>query len=144
MSRGQPLFPLPPKWQIATSHGECYAGGWHPGWDLDRTDQSSAFEPIYAAEDGRVTFADFLPGWGYLIVIEHGTLWTRYGHCWQMYVLPGQRVKAGDWIGAIGFGDGNRFSPHLHWDLPKVEIDPGYWPRTEAECLSLFEDPLLV
>jgi murein DD-endopeptidase MepM/ murein hydrolase activator NlpD len=56
-------------------------------------------------------------GYGYLIVIDHGTGWqSAYAHLSGVGVYCGQSVAQGDVIGALG-STGNSSGPHLHFEL---------------------------
>jgi murein DD-endopeptidase MepM/ murein hydrolase activator NlpD len=82
--------------------------------------------PIRAPATGIVTAATVDPGYGKVITIDHGHgIITRYGHCSQMYVKPGQRVRRGDTIGAVG-NTGRSTGPHLHYEvrLQGVPVNP--------------------
>jgi murein DD-endopeptidase MepM/ murein hydrolase activator NlpD len=73
--------------------------------------------PILAAADGRVTFAGTKNGYGKVVEISHGNgLLTRYAHLSAWKVRPGQRVEAGDLIGALG-NTGRSTGPHLHFEV---------------------------
>ncbi|MHB8775757.1 MAG: LysM peptidoglycan-binding domain-containing M23 family metallopeptidase, partial [Bellilinea sp.] len=73
---------------------------------------------IYAADNGVIVYAgwsDF--GYGYLIVIDHGTGWqTYYAHLNSLNVGCGQSVFQGDLIGLMG-STGNSTGPHLHFEM---------------------------
>ncbi|MCA1660751.1 MAG: M23 family metallopeptidase [Novosphingobium sp.] len=73
--------------------------------------------PIYAAADGRVSFAGVKNGYGNLIEITHGNgMTTRYAHMSGFRARLGQTVKAGEVIGAIG-NSGRSTGPHLHFEV---------------------------
>lgn len=80
-------------------------------------------EPIVAAADGVVSLAGWCGGYGYCVMIDHGTngsgqnVTTVYGHaCQQPSVSVGQKVYAGDTIAYIG-STGNSTGPHLHFEV---------------------------
>lgn len=82
--------------------------------------------PIRAPATGIVTASTMDPGYGKVITIDHGHgIVTRYGHCSQMYVKAGQRVRRGDVIGAVG-NTGRSTGPHLHYEvrLQGVPVNP--------------------
>lgn len=84
--------------------------------------------PIYAAEDGIVKRAGPATDFGCWIVIDHGGgLETVYGHMYphQILVVPGQRVKRGQQIAAVG-NNGKSTGPHLHFEVRVREepVDP--------------------
>lgn len=73
--------------------------------------------PIYAAADGRVSFAGIKNGYGNCLEITHGNgMMTRYGHMSAFKARIGQAVKAGDAIGAIG-STGRSTGAHLHFEV---------------------------
>ena len=52
---------------------------------------------------GRVVYADWLPGLGLLIVLDHGGGYmSLYGHNEQLYRRVGDRVAPGDVLAAVG------------------------------------------
>lgn len=92
-----------------------FTGGaaFHAGLDF-RGPQGA---PIYAAAKGKVTFAGIREGYGNCVEIDHGNgLTTRYAHMSRFRARPGQRVNAGDVIGAIG-STGRSTGPHLHFEV---------------------------
>lgn len=88
--------------------------------------------PIVAAGDGVVEFAGWNSGYGNLVRIDHGKgLSTRYGHQSKLFVVAGQRVRAGQKIGLVG-STGMSTGPHLHFEVREngVPVHPGkYLPE---------------
>lgn len=73
--------------------------------------------PIHAAADGRVSFVGMRNGYGKVVEISHGNgLLTRYAHMSAWKARVGQRVEAGEVIGAIG-STGRSTGPHLHFEV---------------------------
>lgn len=73
--------------------------------------------PIISPADGVVVSASWKPGYGLMVVINHGYgIVTRYGHCNKAYVKPGQRVERGQKIAAIG-STGRTTGAHLHYEV---------------------------
>lgn len=73
--------------------------------------------PIYAVEDGVVTHASVLGGYGNLIIVKHNNgLETRYAHLSGYKVEVGQRVTQGQTIGLMGT-TGRSTGPHLHFEV---------------------------
>lgn len=83
--------------------------------------------PVYATADGTVrTIKRSERGYGNMIVVEHGTLYsTSYAHLEKINVRQGQSVRRGDVIGEVG-NTGLSMAPHLHYEvLYKGEaVDP--------------------
>jgi murein DD-endopeptidase MepM/ murein hydrolase activator NlpD len=79
---------------------------------------------VFAADGGTVIFAGWSNwGYGYSIVLAHGNMLTLYGHLSRVGVRCGQRVGAGDPIGAVG-NSGNSSGPHLHFEIRPGAGDP--------------------
>ena len=82
---------------------------------------------IYAVDNGVVVYAgwsDF--GYGYLIVIDHGTGWqSAYAHLSAVGVSCGQSVFQGTMIGGLG-NTGNSSGAHLHFEMiyNGVKVNP--------------------
>lgn len=74
--------------------------------------------PIVAANSGRVVSAGMTSGgYGNQTIIDHGDgLKTMYAHQSAIRVRPGQTVRRGQNIGAVG-STGNSTGPHLHFEV---------------------------
>lgn len=78
---------------------------------------SNSGNPVRAPADGIVVKAEWANGYGNVIFLSHGYGYsTRYGHLSSFNVRPGQRVKRGDVIGAVG-STGRSTGPHLHYEV---------------------------
>ena len=72
---------------------------------------------IRAPADGLVVQAGDESGYGRLVAIDHGYgITTRYGHCSELLVIQGQRVRRGDPIATVG-ATGSATGPHLHYEV---------------------------
>lgn len=95
-----------------------YMGGGHRGDDLS----AEKGTPVYAAQDGVVTYADFHYSYGYCVILDHGTgldgnRWsTLYAHMDDYAIANGQVVKAGELIGHVG-STGTATGNHLHFEV---------------------------
>ena len=73
--------------------------------------------PIYAADSGTVIYSGWLGGYGYAVMIDHGSgLVTLYGHNQALNVYEGQYVSKGTCIayaGSTGYSTG----PHCHFEV---------------------------
>jgi murein DD-endopeptidase MepM/ murein hydrolase activator NlpD len=88
-------------------------GAMHAGIDF----KGAMGSPIFAAADGRVTFAGRKAGYGNAIEITHGNgMLTRYAHLSRIDVRVGQPVAAGTTIGGLG-STGRSTGPHLHFEV---------------------------
>ncbi len=74
-------------------------------------------DPIYAAASGVVIMARYYDGYGYTVIIDHGSgISTLYAHCSRILVRVGQSVLAGQEIAEIG-STGRSTGPHLHFEV---------------------------
>lgn len=92
--------------------------------------------PFGAAAAGTVAYVgDELPGYGWLVLVDHGGDWmTAYAYASRIVVRPGQRVTRGQTLGAVGTG-GRARSPRLHFQVRRGidPVDPvRQLPRAEA------------
>jgi murein DD-endopeptidase MepM/ murein hydrolase activator NlpD len=72
---------------------------------------------IVSPADGMVVFAGLEGGYGNVLVIDHGYgVKTRYGHLSSISVKPGDKVKRGDTVAALG-NTGRSTGPHLHYEV---------------------------
>ncbi len=98
-----------------------WGGGreYHGGIDV----QAPYGTPVVAAGAGEIVFAGRDGGYGSLVVVDHGRdVQTFYGHLAAIYVRPGQKVRAGDVVGAVG-ASGRATGAHLHYEV-RVEDRP--------------------
>jgi hypothetical protein len=88
----------------------------HAGTDLDG---GGCNGPIWAVNDGVVTFAGASGGYGYMIEVDHGAgLRTRYAHMYADGVLVdvGDVVTGGQNIARVG-DTGSSTACHLHFEV---------------------------
>ncbi len=73
--------------------------------------------PIYSPADGVVTFAGYVRGGGYTVIIKHFNDYaTVYMHLSKFDVKNGQKIKAGQIIAKSG-NTGRSTGPHLHYEI---------------------------
>jgi septal ring factor EnvC (AmiA/AmiB activator) len=120
-------LPWPVKGKVLARFGQTRAGGplkWQ-GILIGATRGT----PVRAPFPGRVVYADWLPGLGLLTVLDHGGGYmSLYGHNEQLYQRVGDRVRAGDVIGAVGDAAGVG-SPALYFEIRRGRqvVDPQLW-----------------
>jgi murein DD-endopeptidase MepM/ murein hydrolase activator NlpD len=103
--------------------GYHYSPPIHPAIDIG----GQTGNAIYAVDNGVVVYAGWSDyGYGYLIVIDHGTGWqSAYAHLSAVGVSCGQSVFQGTVIGGLG-STGNSSGAHLHFELiyNGVKVNP--------------------
>ena len=114
------------------------AGAFHTGVDI-----SSAYgTPVVAAADGIVTMADFMSGYGRLVILRHGRsgISTYYAHLSRVTVRPNQVVKQGETIGRVG-RSGRTTSAHLHYEvrLNQTPVPPAPYLRGRSRQIALLQ-----
>ncbi|MEM9767616.1 MAG: peptidoglycan DD-metalloendopeptidase family protein [Cyanobacteria bacterium P01_D01_bin.71] len=89
----------------------------HTGTDLGAPEGT----PVVATQDGEVHVADYLGGYGLIVILRHAedSLETRYAHLSRILVRPGETVKQGEVVGLVG-STGNSTGPHLHFELREL------------------------
>jgi septal ring factor EnvC (AmiA/AmiB activator) len=97
------------------------------GWFL----RVPANQPVKAVAAGRVVYADWLRGFGNLLIIDHGQGYmSLYGNNETLYKQVGDSLRGGDIIAAVGSSGGNVDSG-LYFELrfEGKPFDPGKWVR---------------
>jgi murein DD-endopeptidase MepM/ murein hydrolase activator NlpD len=87
--------------------------------------------PIVSTEDGTVTYATWMQGYGNTIIVDHGGgITSLYAHASALVASEGQSVKAGETVSLVG-STGYSTGPHLHFEIHENgnPVDPrGYLP----------------
>ena len=86
---------------------------YHSGLDID----GYTGETIVASDGGKVTFSGWKSGYGYVIIISHGSgVQTYYAHCSKLLVSAGTEVYQGQAIALVG-STGRSTGPHCHFEI---------------------------
>jgi septal ring factor EnvC (AmiA/AmiB activator) len=88
-------------------------------------------QEVHAVSHGRVAFADWLRGYGLLLIIDHGDGYmSLYGHNQSLYREVGDWVERGEAIAAVGNSGGTDKSA-LYFEIRKdgKPTDPVRWCR---------------
>ncbi|MDX1512684.1 MAG: peptidoglycan DD-metalloendopeptidase family protein [Gammaproteobacteria bacterium] len=86
-------------------------------------------EPVRAISNGRVAFADWLRGFGFLVILDHGEGYmSLYGHNEALNREAGDWVSAGDVIATLG-DSGGRSETALYFEIRHngVPSNPALW-----------------
>jgi len=97
------------------------------GWFL----RAAANQPVKAVAAGRVVYADWLRGFGNLLIIDHGQgFMSLYGNNETLYKQVGDVLRGGDTIATVGSSGGNEESG-LYFELrfEGKPFDPNKWVR---------------
>ena len=111
-------WPLPGRTLISSGYGSRTSpisgrGEFHTGLDIP----APTGTPVHAAEDGIIINSGNINGYGYTIIINHGSgLSTLYGHNSRLIAKVGQSVKRGDVIALVG-STGYATGPHCHFEV---------------------------
>jgi len=84
---------------------------------------------VRAIAPGRVVFANWLKGYGLLLIVEHSDgFMTLYGHNYSLYKTKGQTVKTGDLIAKVGKSGGFSKSS-LYFEIRHAgqPVNPARW-----------------
>lgn len=88
---------------------------------------------VKAIANGQVVFADWLRGFGNLLIVDHGSDYmSLYGNNEAIYKRVGDKVKTGDTIAAVGNSGGNA-ETGLYFELryQGKPFDPLTWAKIE-------------
>ncbi|HEX7964578.1 MAG TPA: peptidoglycan DD-metalloendopeptidase family protein [Gammaproteobacteria bacterium] len=125
--KGRLLWPVAGK--VLDRYGEPRAGG-HLRWDGDLI-AAPLGTPVRAVSQGRVVYADWMPHFGLLVILDHGDGYLSiYAHNQNAARQVGDFVKAGETIAALG-DTGGEDQPALYFELRHGNdtLDPRRWCR---------------
>ena len=120
-------LPWPTKGSVVADFGDPRADG-RMQWNGMMIGGSPG-TPVRAVSHGRVAYADWLPHYGLLMVLEHGDGYlSLYGHNQALYKEVGDWVEPGEIIAAIGDSGGQQRAA-LYFEIRhgKRLEDPRRW-----------------
>jgi murein DD-endopeptidase MepM/ murein hydrolase activator NlpD len=97
----------------------------HEGIDIANRYGSDIFAPA----DGYVKMAASKPGYGKIVVLDHGNgIETVYAHNSGFYVREGDKVRRGTRIASVG-NTGHSTGPHCHYEVRAggLPVDPCWY-----------------
>jgi murein hydrolase activator len=89
--------------------------------------------PVRAVADGSVVFAEWMTGYGLILIVDHGNGYlSLYAHNESLLKDVGATVKRGDAVARVG-NSGGLEQPALYFELRRngQPIDPGGWLRRQ-------------
>lgn len=107
----------------------------HEGLDFN----AETGTPVVVAAAGVILLAEYHHEFGNVIDVDHGEgLTSRYAHLSKIDVKPGQMVKRGDRIGAVGT-TGRSTGSHLHFEVRMLGVaqNPAVFLRQGTEFASV-------
>jgi septal ring factor EnvC (AmiA/AmiB activator) len=125
VSTQQHQLPLPVNARVRKAFGQQRSGGMYwQGWVFDAPPGSEVAAIAY----GRVAFADWLRGYGLMIIIDHGEgFMSLYGYNESLLWEVGDWVEPGSVIATVG--SNNAGEQGLYFELRKdgKALDPAGW-----------------
>jgi murein hydrolase activator len=123
-------LPMPVKGKISNRFGVRRPDGtalWK-GWFL----RAHSGQEVKAVAAGRVVFADWLRGFGNLMIIDHGKGYmSLYGNNETLYKQVGDTLHGGDIIAAVGNSGGNEnYGLYFELRYEGIPLDPVRWVTT--------------
>lgn len=91
--------------------------------------RASSGQPVKSVAAGRVVFADWLRGFGNLMIIDHGNGYmSLYGNNETLYKQVGDLLRGGDTIAAVGNSGGNEdYGVYFELRHKGEPMDPISW-----------------
>jgi len=109
-------FKWPVKGKIISYFGNQDLNAANNGIDI----KSALGKDVYTSRGGKVVFADYLPGYGQTVMVDHADGYlTVYGQNSDILVSVGDLVASGDPIAKVGTKDSLAF---LHFEIRKNSI----------------------
>ena len=113
--------------RVTIRYGQRYASGQLSSRGVHIATVEGA--DVSAIAKGRVAFADWLRGFGLLLIIDHGEGYmSLYGHNRSLYSEVGEWVEGGDVVAAAG-SSGGQSAAGLYLEMRKDgrPFNPGAW-----------------
>lgn len=103
-SRQKGRLSRPVKGKIITRYGKAATGGYNAFTFRNGIDiKVERGEPVHSVFKGEVMFADWLKGYGNILIINHGeNYYTLYAHVQEVFKKTGEKVDTGEVIATAG------------------------------------------
>ncbi|MDR2878122.1 MAG: peptidoglycan DD-metalloendopeptidase family protein [Chromatiales bacterium] len=121
-------LPWPVKGKLAARYGSSRGETEKLTWRGIVIDANEG-DDVHAVYNGRVVFADWMRGFGMLVIIDHGGGYmSLYGHNQSLYKAVGDAVRKGETIATVGNSGGSN-KPGLYFELRYngVPDNPSPW-----------------
>lgn len=117
-------------WPVSGSLLAAYGGRMPDGRRSDGVlIAAAAGTPVKAVADGTVVFADWMTGYGMILIIDHGNGYmSLYAHNDGLLRDAGDAVKRGDAVASVG-SSGGQDRPGLYFELRRngQPVNPDSW-----------------
>lgn len=126
LSDGKGTLPWPLKGQLMQRFGQNRQGGMSARGILIK---GTIGANVLAIADGRVIYADWLKGYGWVTVLDHGAgFMSLYGHNQTLLKQPGERVAAGEAVALVGTS-GGQADASLYFEIREKgeAVNPLLW-----------------
>jgi septal ring factor EnvC (AmiA/AmiB activator) len=126
LTAGRGKYPWPLRGRVLQRFGQNRQGGLASRGILI---QGASGANVQSIADGRVIYADWLKGYGWVIVVDHGKgFMSLYGHNQSLLKQPGDNVRAGDAIAQVG-ASGGQADPALYFEIREKgeAVNPLNW-----------------
>jgi septal ring factor EnvC (AmiA/AmiB activator) len=120
-------LPMPVPGRVLAAYGQPRTADllWQ-GWLI----AAAPGDPVRAIAKGRVAYADWLRGYGLLLIIDHGDgFMSLYGQNESVRVEVGDWVEPGEVISTIGQGAQGRTGLYFELRRGGKAVDPAAWIR---------------
>jgi len=130
-------LPWPVKGKLRASFGSTRSQG-DLKWSgvVIRSDYDTL---IKAVSNGRIAFADWLQGYGFITIIDHNDGYmSLYGYSQELYKQVGDWVESGEVIASVG-DSGGQSQPGLYFEIRKQgkPINPKKWCSSRVRHIAL-------
>jgi septal ring factor EnvC (AmiA/AmiB activator) len=118
-------IPMPVQGRVLHAFGQSRLGGlnWQ-GWMIEAESGTEVQTIAY----GRVAYADWLRGYGLLMIIDHGDgIMSLYGHNESLLFGVGDWVQSGTVISTVGENPGNDQGLYFELRNNGKAVDPAGW-----------------
>jgi len=92
--------------------------------------QTDANAEVRAVHGGKVAGTQFIPGYDYMIILQHGNYYTVYSNLEEVFVQKGETVKSKQTIGKVSKNAQTNTS-EVHFEIwkEKTRLNPTDWVR---------------
>lgn len=126
LTAGRGQYPWPLRGRVLQRFGQNRQGGLASRGILI---QGVSGANVQSIANGRVIYADWLKGYGWVIVVDHGKgFMSLYGHNQSLLKQPGDNVEAGEAIAQVG-ASGGQADPGLYFEIREKgdAVNPLNW-----------------